>query len=170
MSYTSWIEAVKSVGSSKKHKEGDVWLTKDKNWRGMNPAGDPQSYVDKDDAVTWSKGKIPAAAPKDEPEAEPEAEKEPEKEPSKEPKSTKPTGEVLDSIPTEKKGTVPSPRDQIASRIEEIDDSTTKKTAQEVKKKMDQFVNAETDEEKEEILRWMADNNLIQINTEDPKS
>ena len=65
MSYTSWIEAVKSVGSKKEHEPGDVWLTKDKNWRGMNQAGDAESYVDKDDAITWSKGKTPAAAPKD---------------------------------------------------------------------------------------------------------
>ena len=80
MSYTSWIEAVKSVGSGEKHERGDVWLTKDKNWRGMNQAGDAESYVDKDDAITWSKGKTPAAAPKDEPEKEPK--KEPEAEPT----------------------------------------------------------------------------------------
>ena len=102
MIYSCWIEAVKSVGSGEEHNRGEVWNTNLGNWRGKNPAGKPQSYVDQDDAVTWSKGKIPAAAPKDEPEAEPEAEKEPEKEPSKEPKSTKPTGKVLDSIPTEK--------------------------------------------------------------------
>ena len=35
---------------------------------------------------------------------------------------------------------------------------------------MDQFMEAETDEEKEKILRGLAENNLIQINTEDPKS
>ena len=76
MSYTSWIEAVKSVGSGEKHERGDVWQTAAGNWRGKNPAGKPQSYVDQDDAVTWSKGKIPAAAPKDEPKDEPEAKKE----------------------------------------------------------------------------------------------
>ena len=85
MSYTSWIEAVKSIGSGEKHKEGEVWKTDLGNWRGKNPAGKPQSYVDKDDAITWSKGKIPAAAPKDEPKAEPK--KEPEAQPEKEPKA-----------------------------------------------------------------------------------
>ena len=80
MSYTSWIEAVKSVGSGEEHKAGEVWKTEHGNWRSKNPAGDPQSYVDKNDAKTWAKGKIPAAAPKDEPKAEPEkkSEKDPE--------------------------------------------------------------------------------------------
>ena len=52
MSYTSWIEAVKSVGSGEKHERGDVWQTAAGNWRGKNPAGDPQSYVDQDDAAS----------------------------------------------------------------------------------------------------------------------
>ena len=170
MSYTSWIEAVKSVGLGKEHERGDVWQTAAGNWRGKNPAGDPQSYVDQDDAVTWSKGKIPAAAPKDEPEAEPEVE----------PAPSKPTGEVLDSIPKQNMKKVRdgyetsfkglSPKEQISNRIEEITDTKTKETAQEVQKSMDQFMEAETDEEKEEILRGLAENNLIQINTEDPKS
>ena len=116
-----------------------------------------------------------------------ETEKEPQKDstPEKEPNSSKPTGEVLDTIPKQDMKKVragynnpttlggikqASPKDQISNRINEIEDKETKKTAQEVQKSMDQFMEAETDEEKEEILRGLAENNLIQINTEDPNS
>jgi len=171
MSYTSWIEAVKSIGSGKERKPG-VWLTKDKNWAGKRPDGSTQyGMKDKEKAQAYVAGKdVEVDGPEAEPEVEPEVE----------PAPSKPTGEVLDSIPkqnmkkvrdgyeTSSKGS--SPKEQIANRIEEIDDPKTKETAQEVQKSMDQFMEAETDEEKEEILRGLAENNLIQINTEDPKS
>ena len=176
MSYTSWIEAVKSVGlwvesiASDKAKE-----------KGLIHVGKGR-YKEKEDGPVVAKSspdgeKLLKIEPSD-PEARPE--KEPEAEPSKEPAPSKPTGKVLDSIPkqnmkkvrdgyeTSSKGS--SPKEQIANRIEKIDDPKTKETAQEVQKSMDQFMEAETDEEKEEILRGLAENNLIQINTEDPKS
>ena len=176
MSYTSWIEAVKSVGlwiesaASEKAKE-----------KGLIHVG-KGSYKEKEDGPVVAKSspdgeKLLKVEPGD-PEAQPE--KEPEAEPSKEPAPSKPTGEVLDSIPKQNMKKVRdgyetsfkglSPKEQISNRIEEITDTKTKETAQEVQKSMDQFMEAETDEEKEEILRGLAENNLIQINTEDPKS
>ena len=176
MSYTSWIEAVKSVGSrvesaaSEKAKE-----------KGLIHVG-KGSYKEKEDGPVVAKsspdGETLLKVEPGDPEAQPEPDTK--QKPEKEPKSTKPTGEVLDSIPkqnmkkvrdgyeTSSKGS--SPKEQIANRIEEIDDPKTKETAQGVQKSMDQFMEAETDEEKEEILRGLAENNLIQINTEDPKS
>ena len=176
MSYTSWIEAVKSVGSrvesaaSEKAKE-----------KGLIHVG-KGSYKEKEDGPVVAKsspdGETLLKVEPGDPEARPEPDTK--QKPEKEPKSTKPTGEVLDSIPkqnmkkvrdgyeTSSKGS--SPKEQIANRIEEIDDPKTKETAQGVQKSMDQFMEAETDEEKEEILRGLAENNLIQINTEDPKS
>jgi len=176
MSYTSWIEAVKSVGlwiesaASEKAKE-----------KGLIHVG-KGSYKEKEDGPVVAKSspdgeKLLKVEPGD-PEAQPE--KEPEAEPSKEPAPSKPTGEVLDSIPKQNMKKVRdgyetsfkglSPKEQISNRIEEITDTKTKETAQEVQKSMDQFMEAETDEEKEKILRGLAENNLIQINTEDPKS
>jgi len=173
MSYTSWIEAVKSVGSGEKHEPGDVWQT-DAGWVGWRRGEDKAQYdiKSKGSAKAYVAGKdIKVDKPKDEPEVEPAP--------------SKPTGEVLDSIPKQdmkkvragynnprkKAGvTYPSPKEQISKRIGEIEDTKTKETAQEVQKSMDRFMEAETDEEKEKILRWMADNNLIQINTEDSKA
>ena len=174
MSYTSWIEAVKSVGSGEKHEPGNVWQTKG-GWVGWRHGENKPQYdiKSKNSAKAYIAGKdIKVDKPKDEPETEPEVE----------PAPSKPTGEVLDSIPkqnmenvkkgyeTPPKGYSLSPKEQISNRIEEITDTKTKETAQEVQKSMDQFMEAETDEEKEKILRGLAENNLIQINTEDPKS
>ena len=36
MSYTSWIEAVKSVGLGEERKAGEVWRTAAGNWRSNN--------------------------------------------------------------------------------------------------------------------------------------
>ena len=166
MSYTSWMEAVKSVGSRKeptaadKAKEaglvsigGNAWAKEKGGPTVAKTVGDKLMKVDD--------GEKP--------------EKEPEAQPKKEPAPSKSTGKVLDSVSKQnmkkvRGGYEKQGKEQIAQRIEEIDDSVTKETAQEVQKRMDQFMEAETDEEKEEILRWMADNNLIQINTEDPKA
>ena len=167
MSYTSWIEAVKSVGSWVESAASDK--AKDK---GLIHVGKGR-YKEKEDGPVVAKSspdgdKLLKVEPGD-PEAQPE------KEPEAEPAPSKPTEKVLDSVPKQnmkkvKGGYEKQGKEQIAQRIEEIDDSVTKETAQEVQKRMDQFMEAETDEEKEEILRWMADNNLIQINTEDPKA
>ena len=76
MSYTSWIEAVKSVGSRKERK-ARVWQTDSGNWAGERPDGSTQyGMKDKEKAQAYVAGKDVEV---DEPEKEPEAE--PEKEP-----------------------------------------------------------------------------------------
>jgi len=77
MSYTSWIEAVKSVGSGEKHEPGDVWQT-DAGWVGKRPDGSTQyGMKGKEKAQAYVAGKDVEV---DEPEKEPKAE--PEKEPT----------------------------------------------------------------------------------------
>tara|TARA_Y100000310_G_C20632882_1_gene789583 strand:- start:51 stop:1781 length:1731 start_codon:yes stop_codon:yes gene_type:complete len=164
-SYKDILEAVT-------RKPGDVWKTKNNKFRGMNQSGNMQSFPEPDQAKSY-------VATKD------KEDDEPKKKLKKKSKSIKSSGEVLDTIPKQDMGKVragynnpttlggvkqASPKDQISNRINEIEDKETKKTAQEVQKSMDQFMEAETDEEKEEILRGLAENNLIQINTEDPNS
>ena len=75
MSYTSWIEAVKSVGLGKKHKPGDVWQT-GTGWVGWRRGEDKAQYDlgDEDSAKAYVAGKDIEV---DEPEAEPEKEKKP---------------------------------------------------------------------------------------------
>ena len=166
MSYTSWMEAVKSVGSRKeptaadKAKEAGLVSIGGNAWA-KEKGGPTVAKTVGDKLMKVNDGEKP--------------EKEPEAQPKKEPAPSKSTGKVLDSVSKQnmkkvRGGYEKQGKEQIAQRIEEIDDSVTKETAQEVQKRMDQFMEAETDEEKEEILRWMADNNLIQINTEDPKA
>ena len=43
MSYTSWIEAVKSVGSGEKHEPGNVWQTKG-GWVGWRHGENKPQY------------------------------------------------------------------------------------------------------------------------------
>ncbi len=175
MSYQDWKDAVWSIAEAPLKPETPADKAKE---AGLVSTG-PGTWAKEKDGPTVAQtvgDKLMKVGDGEGGKEKPEKDKE-------EPKKKKSKGKVLESIPPQnpkkvqdgynnptKKGTVPSARDQIASRIEEIDDPTTKETAQEVQKNMDQFVNAETDREMEEILRWMADNNLIQINTEDPKS
>ena len=104
-------------------------------------------------------------------------EKEPEKtksSPKKEPEVSKPTGKVRETVPKQKEENVRKGYEKVQpsinNQISKIDDPKTKETAEDVQNRMEQFINAETDEEKEEIVRYLADNNLIQTNTEDPKA
>ena len=48
MSYTSWIEAVKSVGLGEKREAGDVWQTDAGTWAGWR-RGEKQAQYDLDD-------------------------------------------------------------------------------------------------------------------------
>ena len=87
MSYTSWIEAVKSVGSSKKHEPGDVWQT-DAGWVGWR-RGEKQAQYDLDDegsAKAYVAGKDIKV---DKPKVKPEPEAEP-KDDEEKPKTTSP--------------------------------------------------------------------------------
>ena len=126
MSYTSWIEAVKSVGSGEKHEPGDVWQT-DAGWVGKRPDGSTQyGMKGKEKAQAYVAGKDvevdePEAQPEKEPEAQPE--KEPKAEPKKEPtKTTSGTASAVDLDTPEKreeslkKGTISpvgKPRDDL---------------------------------------------------------
>ena len=115
MSYTSWIEAVKSVGSGEKHEPGDVWQT-DAGWVGKRPDGSTQygmkgkekglihvgkgSYKEKEDGPVVAKsspdGETLLKVEPGDPEAQAEPEKEPEAEPKKEPtKSPSGTGSAV---------------------------------------------------------------------------
>ena len=91
MSYTSWIEAVKSVGLDEARKPG-VWQTDSGNWAGKRPDGSTQyGMKGKEKAQAYVAGKDVEA---DEPEAQPE--KEPKAEPKKEPtKTTSGTGSAV---------------------------------------------------------------------------
>ena len=81
MSYTSWIEAVKSVGSGEERKPG-VWITKDKNWAGKRPDGSIQyGMKDKEKAQAYVAGKDVEVDEPGDPEAQPEKEPEKEKKP-----------------------------------------------------------------------------------------
>ena len=74
MSYTSWIEAVKSVGLGEERKPG-VWQTDSGNWAGKRPDGSTQyGMKGKEKAQAYVAGKDVEV---DEPEAEPEKEKKP---------------------------------------------------------------------------------------------
>ena len=94
--------------------------------------------------------------------------------PKKEPEVSKPTGKVRETVPKQKEENVRKGYEKVQpsinNQISKIDDPKTKETAEDVQNRMEQFINAETDEEKEEIVRYLADNNLIQTNTEDPKA
>ena len=94
--------------------------------------------------------------------------------PKKEPEVSKPTGKVRETVPKQKENNVRKGYEKVQpsidNQISKIDDAKTKETAEDVQNRMEQFINAETDEEKEEIVRYLADNNLIQTNTEDPKA
>ncbi|MCH2404759.1 MAG: hypothetical protein MK200_00975, partial [Nitrosopumilus sp.] len=129
MSYTSWIEAVKSVGSwvesaaSDKAKEAGL-ISKGGGAWAKEKGGPTVAKTVGDKLISVGDGEKPEP---DEPEAEPEVE----------PAPSKPTGEVLDSIPkqnmeevrkkyeTSSKGYSLSPKEQIAKRIEEITDTKT---------------------------------------------
>ena len=153
----------------KNPKPGDIWQTKG-GFRGVNQSGNRQTFQDKEKTKAYVATKD---APKDEPKKD---KKEPETEPTskKEPKVSKPTGEVRESVPKQNPKNVKAGYDKVKpsidNQISKIDDAKTKETAEDVQRRVDQFVNAETDEEKEEIVRYLADNNLIQTNTEDPKA
>ena len=98
MSYTSWIEAVKSVGSSKKHEPGDVWQT-GTGWVGWRRGEDKAQYDlgDEDSAKAYVAGKDIKV---DKPKVKPEPEKEPEKE--KKPKTSDPDGQFGYTGPKDK--------------------------------------------------------------------
>ena len=71
MSYTSWIEAVKSVSLGEERKPG-VWQTDSGNWAGKRPDGSTQyGMKGKEKAQAYVAGKDVEV---DEPEKEPEAE------------------------------------------------------------------------------------------------
>ena len=151
----------------KNPKPGDIWQTKG-GFRGVNQSGNRQTFQDKEKTKAYVATKD---TPKDEPKKD---KKEPETEPTskKEPKVSKPTGEVRESVPKQNPKNVKAGYDKVKpsidNQISKIDDAKTKETAEDVQRRVDQFVNAET--EKEEIVRYLADNNLIQTNTEDPKA
>ena len=86
MSYTSWIEAVKSVGLGKERK-ARVWQTDSGNWAGERPDGSTQyGMKDKEKAQAYVAGKdVEVDEPEKEPEAEPEPEVRPEPKDEKEP-------------------------------------------------------------------------------------
>ena len=85
MSYTSWIEAVKSVGLGEKREAGDVWQTDAGTWAGWR-RGEKQAQYDLDDegsAKAYVAGKdikVDKPKVKPEPEAEPKDGKEKPKE------------------------------------------------------------------------------------------
>ena len=69
MSYTSWIDAVKSVGLGEERKPG-VWQTDSGNWAGKRPDGSTQyGMKNKEKAQAYVAGKDVEV---DEPEKEPE--------------------------------------------------------------------------------------------------
>ena len=121
MSYTSWIEAVKSVGSRKeptaadKAKKAGLVSIGGNAWA-KEKGGPTVANTVGDKLIPVGDGEKPEP---DEPETEPEVE----------PAPSKPTGEVLDSIPkqnmenvkkgyeTPPKGYSLSPKEQISNRI-----------------------------------------------------
>ena len=76
MSYTSWIEAVKSVGLGEKREAGDVWQTDAGTWAGWR-RGEKQAQYDLDDEgsakayVAGKNIKVDKPKVKPEPEVEP---------------------------------------------------------------------------------------------------